>query len=329
MTMKLIGVTGLTCKTSTVHTIDQALVDQGFSTFAFTTFYDFHNRNKVGGPYITRTSPMPDDVAKFRNIMAECDYVLMEVTPAFVHDDRLQKLFGPLDISAMTVYGDPSAGYVYASRQQYFHYKNMIFGSCLKRDGTAILQRQDDPAVEQAYLFAQKRGVKIVWVDAPFDHVKTANAVLKSLGLPETAIKVDVPGRQEIVRERLIVDKCDEEPAYPFCNKWIQSLYPKREVVVAVSLSGRMPDEPHKKKMKHILAFDGIKNIYVYMAHTNKKIKFNDPKVIRTESREDAFAHGLKAWKKGAVLILMGNGDQVLWGRTDREVIESMLNETP
>lgn len=328
--MKLIGVTGLTCKTSTIHTIDQALVDQGFSTFAFTTFHDFHNRKKVGGPYITRTSPMPEDVAEFRHVFQECDYVMMEVTPSFVHDDRLQRLFGPLDVSVMTVYeGEPAHGYVFANRQQYFHYKNMIFGSCLKRNGVAVLQRQNDPAIEQAHYFAQRRGANIIWLDAPFDHVKTANAVLRSLGLPETATKVAVSGRQEIVRERLIIEKCDEEPAYIFCNRWIQSMYAGRKVVVAVGLSGRMPDEAHAKKLGHILSFDGLDKVYTYVEHVDRTMKLYDERVTMTESREVAFKQALKAWEEGSVLILMGNGDQTLPGGTDREVIESMLNETP
>lgn len=328
--MKLIGVTGLTCKTSTVHTIDQALVDQGFSTFAFTTFHDFHNREKVGGPYITRTSPMPEDVTAFRHVYEKCDFVLMEVTPSFVHDDRLQNLFGPLDISVMTVYeGEPAHGYVFADRGQYFHYKNMIFGSCLKRNGIAILQRQNDPAIEQARFFAERRGANIIWVDAPFDHVKTANAVLKSQGLPETATRVAVPGRQEIVRERLIIEKCDEPPAYAFCNRWIQSMYAGKDIVIAVGLSGRMPDQAHQAKLGHITSFEGLKKIYGYVEHVDRDMKIHDSRVVMTNSREEAFAEGLKAWREGAVLILMGNGDQVLPGGSDREVIESMLKETP
>lgn len=329
--MKLIGVTGLTCKTSTVHTIDQALVDQGYKTFAFTTFQDFQNRKPVGEPRLIRTAPMPEDVTEHRERIDESDFVLMEVTPSFTHDDRLQRLFGPLDISVMTVYeGEPAAGYYYADREQYFHYKNMIFGSCLKRKGTAILQNnQDDPAVRQAYNYAERRGANIISLDPPFDHVVTANAVLRCLGLPETATKIAVPGRQEFVRDRMIIEKCNEEPAYKFCNEWVQSMYRGKDIVIVVGVSAHMPDEFICKKIEYILEFDGLKKAIVYIQHFDRKIKLpHNDMITLADTRIDAFNQGIELWKQGAVLLLTGNGDQLLEDITDRELVESILKET-
>ena len=318
---KKIAITGITGKTITAWTLNDALIRQGFNVLLSAT-WNFHYNNEL---LVKRklTNPTISELMPYEEYIKKCDFFIFEATSRGISDFRIKTFCNTIDVAILThTNGFSTHEEEYESREQYLNYKSNIFSSfMLNNNGIAVFP-YDTEIYENIIKILETSNVKVSNFYG-FDPIEVCNLTLNALGLKENSKKVKVKGRYEKIDSNIIVDKCTQLNSVEWTLKESKEKYPNKDIVVVYPYYFNRLKNNKNKIFDFIISQDSVKKLITYEQHTQEGIPFTSPKLSIFENREMAIKEALKE-DPNCLILFLGNGDQELNGETDQEILNRL-----
>lgn len=303
--MKTIAITGIYGKTTVANILNNALVDQGFSTFLCSTWKFHHNKNIIENQR-KRTTPTTLELRRHKNLVETCDFLITEASSDSLRENRFEEAFKSCDVAVLT----STDGYShhqkdYENREQYLESKAMLF-SYLKQSGIAVFPCFTEIKESIKKIAKYKRASTEEFLE--FDPVRVANIVLRKLGLEESAKEVFIEGRYEWVSDNVIVDKANQEKSIEWVIQKAHQENPDKKIVVVFGEVFDFLGRPtFSREISGIIQNPLVEKAVLYELRGNHSWEYGH-KSFRAKNREEAFRTALS--EKENLILVLGNGDQ-------------------